>query len=556
MRLFASIILCFAGYVCTAADTPYLLPPGRIKAPYMGRGYLLPRSNPARARLVFSASSLPKGLLLSKDGHLHGKPEQAGDFSFRVHVSVESGQALDQPYQIHIDGFDVKLLPPSAPPQVALLPPGSPAVTSAPAPSSTAAPPATPGFVLPVIRGPLQPGMTQFCVNATASTSGATPANSPQIKVIVNDSPVGLKDSNGNLLPFVTTDANGQACPILEPTLIAGDTVSVHEHLAGVQDGDSPTVNVTDPFDLGRIRYYFTSGVVVSNNQGFQFQSSGTQAGMFLGLDADRAWIITNRRGWNHFGLNTFFDARLTSVPTQGSTTTTTMQTGTMTTQSSSLSSFLQSQKAGSLGVGAYLPFVTAEWTAGTTPYSFFVAPLAKAGFITLTDQQTPPTTTANGTASVTTAVPLTGRFFTSYAFGARLGVFRTYKTSAYDWDTDAAPELISYVDIATGRFGNFEAFRDLTVERAQMAGMASPLPAATDELFRQRPYRYSFEGLLKIPHSVFVVGFSANIGRGSLHATKIGNLEFPFTQPRDDLRFLFGAQFDFTKFLKAIPTF
>jgi len=43
------------------------------------------------------------------------------------------------------------------------------------------------------------------------------------------------------------------------------------------------------------------------------------------------------------------------------------------------------------------------------------------------------------------------------------------------------------------------------------------------------------------------VLGFNANIGTG-------GNAGF--VQPRDDLRFLIGAQFDFAKFLKALPAF
>jgi hypothetical protein len=49
------------------------------------------------------------------------------------------------------------------------------------------------------------------------------------------------------------------------------------------------------------------------------------------------------------------------------------------------------------------------------------------------------------------------------------------------------------------------------------------------------------------VPHSPFVLGFNVNVGTGG----KLG-----FTEPRDDLRFLFGAQFDFSKFLRAIPEF
>ena len=92
------------------------------------------------------------------------------------------------------------------------------------------------------------------------------------------------------------------------------------------------------------------------------------------------------------------------------------------------------------------------------------------------------------------------------------MGVFQHSRSAS------EAPELVSYVDITRGRFGDFE-----------------------------RPWRYSLEGVFKVPHSPLVLGFNANIGTG-------GNAGF--VQPRDDLRFLIGAQFDFAKFLKALPAF
>ena len=107
----------------------------------------------------------------------------------------------------------------------------------------------------------------------------------------------------------------------------------------------------------------------------------------------------------------------------------------------------------------------------------------------------------------------------------------------------------MSYVDITAGKFGNFEAFRDLTVETT-----GSPSSSGIDQFLRIRPWRYSFEGLLKIPHSPFFVGFNANVGRGARPPANVGGVLHPYTQPRDDLRFLFGAQFDFTKLLKTIP--
>jgi hypothetical protein len=201
------------------------------------------------------------------------------------------------------------------------------------------------------------------------------------------------------------------------------------------------------------------------------------------------------------------------------------------------------------LNVGTYIPITTNDWHRGDKWYSFFVAPIAKAGFTTLTDQDvaaaTVATTTSSRTTS-TTAASATQRFFTSYSFGTRLGVVRNYRTcNPYcRFDSSSAPDLISFVDITTGKFGNFDAVREFD-------------PAsATHSLIRVRPWRYSFEGLLKIPHSVFIVGFNANIGRGARRPDKDKNGgALPFGLVRDDLRFLFGARFDFSRLLRAIPS-
>ena len=69
--------------------------------------------------------------------------------------------------------------------------------------------------------------------------------------------------------------------------------------------------DAVDPLDLGHVRYYFTSGVVLSNSGRF------AQAGLFLGLNVDRSWLVTNRPGWRRVGINTYFETQLTSVALQ-----------------------------------------------------------------------------------------------------------------------------------------------------------------------------------------------------------------------------------------------
>lgn len=282
---------------------------------------------------------------------------------------------------------------------------------------------------------------------------------------------------------------------------------------------DSETTQPAESTDLGRVRYYFTSGVILSNDQGFRF-NSGTQAGLFLGLNADRAWLPLNNDGFRRFNINSYLDARLTSVPTQ-------QAASPGITVTSTLDAFKQSQKAASFQSGVYLPVIAGQpWSTGKSSYSLFAGPLAQAAFVTLTGDA----------GSNSPATPITGQFFKSYSYGARLGVFEHYRSSS------AAPALISYVDFTVGRFGDFEAFRDLTLDAPSSQG---------HEFERVRPWRYSIEGVLKVPRSPFLLGFNANLGIGAWTGAPRTP---PFTQPRDDLRFLFGAQFDFARLLKTIP--
>jgi hypothetical protein len=343
------------------------------------------------------------------------------------------------------------------------------------------------------IRGELAPGATNVYVDATPTLPKS--GYETRIYSCLDGVPAGIRDSSG-FKPYAVTDAAGQAAITFDQPLAAGQSVSLCQKIVNISDPSAPAIeapgsgaiDIANPLDLGRVHYYFTAGVILSNDQGFQLNSPGTQADLFLDLNADRAWLPLDSNGFRRINVNTYLDIGLTSVPTEQA------QAG------NTLDSFIQSQKAAIFQGGAYLPLIAGQpWSTGGTRYSLFVAPLAQAGFTTLT-------------SAATAGASITDRFFKSYSFGTRLGVFQHSHSAA------AAPELVSYVDIARGRFGDFG-----------------------------HPWRYSLEGVFKVPHSPLVLGFNANIGTG-------GNLAF--TQPRDDLRFLVGAQFDFSKFLKALPAF
>lgn len=387
-----------------------------------------------------------------------------------------------------------------------------------------------PPAAIPVqVRGELAAGLTSIIVDATP-----TPTNSGyevRLQACPGAVAAGIRDSTG-FRPYAVTDASGQAVIAFEQPLAVGQSVSLCQKIVNTNDPSQPpfiapgsgTTAITSTLDLGRVRYYFTSGVLLSNNQGFQLNSSGTQAGLFLALTADRSWLAPGPSGYRRLNLNTYLDARLTSVATQA----------TGGTSAANLQSFTESQKAASFEAGIYIPWIVGEpWVSGKSRYSMFAAPLAKTGFVTLAGDGT----------NAAAAVPVTGSFYKSYSFGARLGIFQHFLSDS------AAPELVSYVDFATGRFGDFEAFRDLTVE-------ANPAASATGShnFLLARPWRYSLEGILKVPHSPFIVGFNANLGSGAWPASRTAPGVYPFTQPRDDLRFLFGAQFDFSKLLSTVP--
>jgi hypothetical protein len=202
------------------------------------------------------------------------------------------------------------------------------------------------------------------------------------------------------------------------------------------------------------------------------------------------------------------------------------------------------------------LPFVTTRFLDEN--YSLFLAPIAKVGFTTLTgDLNTIAATPLNGNANTTptsSAPPvLTGRFNTSFASGARLGLYRNFHTR------EAAPDLVSFIDITPGKFGGFEAYRNPTQYDPPSANPSGPVTVRAGEFITVRPWRWSIEGLLKIPHSPFVVGFNANLRMYGVPAFQPLGLPkgvvIPFAQPKDDLRFLFGARFDAAKLLHTLPS-
>jgi hypothetical protein len=298
--------------------------------------------------------------------------------------------------------------------------------------------------------------------------------------------------------------------------------------------------------DWGRVKAYFTSGALISQNG-----QSFSQSNLFLSFYLDKDWKmpgywdrgkttepILAERG---LGVNTFFETRLTAIPvtaqpcpaTTGSSTTTATSTSCPSSSNASTRStsnnfntFLTTQKTARLDVGVYLPILISNWKFQKQPQALFLAPLVKTGVDTPTGslnqvQAQAQSMSAGNSPGNVTAVN-TANFYNWYTFGGRVGHYALTESK------NEAPELISYLDIALGRFSNLETI--------------------LNNGHRQRLYRISLEGLLKVPQTPLVIGLSANVGQTSLsNGTPIQQ------RAGDDLRFLFGTKFDVGKIVSQV---
>jgi hypothetical protein len=315
--------------------------------------------------------------------------------------------------------------------------------------------------------------------------------------------------------------------------------------------------------DWGRVRGYFTGGVILSNNNS---QFNLTNANAFLGLNIDKTWFQKtpdfNQIGRSRFDwlrVNTYFDARLTAIPTgttgstssttptlsSGSTGSTTGTAGTSSTAttgnpSPNVSSLLTNSQAAALQVGAYLPITVGSWSFRERNYSLFAAPIAKVGFYTVTSAG------SSSNQAAENANRSSGTFFPFYSYGLRLGHRRDYFTPDGRSDSNRGAEQLSYIDVSVGKWSNLEYLQPLNYTVALQptctVPATDPSTAACD--VRKRLWRYGFEGLLIIPNTPLIIGLSANVSAQRPKGTP-GSF---YLRPPDDLRFLFGVRFDASK--------
>ncbi len=525
-----------------------------------------------------------------------------GTFSFKLQNALTDGQiiGITQTF-VSMDG---SAAPVAHSPFVAMT------ALTAPAPAPVQAKPA--------IAGTLREGSNAISGTISklpATVAGAAAGITCSALVEVHDiSGTGqlLQMSGGAARGAVGTDNTFSLT--LQESFRGGQKIRVDEifqNCEGPATLSSDVIDVVVPGDWGRVKSYFTSGILLS-----QDQNSFSQSSLFMGFNLDKtlrmpgyyhqnsekhikekeAAKATNqasilkasingssseadkkkavdaqkkadqaveragnaddkKRMGRWPGINTFFDVRLTSIPvsacnlpnsTSGvstqsscaapSSTSTPGATPTPTPASTpsptpALDTFLSQRKTARLAVGIYFPWTITSWVYNKTPNAFFIAPLAKIGFDTpagdLTQIQTS-TTNSTTTNSVTAVNPAS--FYNFHGYGGRLGHY------ALTSSRNEAPELISYLDVIFGPYSNLESL--MTPE----AGSANPP-------FRKRLYRLAFEGVLKVPSTPIIIGFSANVGQEAVGKGPNNIVQ----RAGDDLRFLLGVRFDAAKLMSVI---
>ena len=499
---------------------------------------------------------MPGGTVLPLTADSSPTVSSDGTFSVKLQTGLTAGQAINATQAfVSTNG--------TAAPQ----PQAVSATVPVPAAPASAAAPAQAG---PVIAGTLREGSNAIsgtlpALPATAAGAAAGTNCSAQVEVHdVSGTGTLLQMSGGAARGTVGTD-NTFNLTLQEP-FRAGEKIRVDEILQNCQGPailSSAIVDVVVPGDWGRVKGYFTSGILLSQNQ-----NSFSQSSLFLGFNLDKTWRMpgyyhqvkrakggTRMSRWP--GMNTFFDVRLTSTPVSAcnlpngasgtndgscaspSPTPTPApapvirQAADATPSPTPLDTFLSQRKTARFTVGAYFPFTITTWNYNKRDNALFIAPLAKVGFDTpvgdLTQIQTPTTAVPTG-ATVTPTAVNQANFYNFWGYGGRLGHYALTNSS------NEAPELISYLDVIFGPYSNLET-------------LIIPEQGPITPVKRTRLYRLGLEGIMKIPSTPLILGFSANIGQESLGLGPHTIVQ----RAGDDLRFLFGARFDAAKLMSVI---
>jgi hypothetical protein len=155
-------------------------------------------------------------------------------------------------------------------------------------------------------------------------------------------------------------------------------------------------------------------------------------------------------------------------------------------------------KRASSFEFGTYLPinFARTSWWYGGQKQALFLAPIVKGGIESIPRPDGTPSDSGYG-------------IFKYIASGIRLGHYRVLPNSQ-----SVAPELISWVDLTTGKWDRFR----------------------NDSIPNRSLMRFEVTGRVKVPYTPVTLGFSSNTGSGP-----------------DEFTFFAGTRFDVGKILSRI---
>ncbi len=324
-------------------------------------------------------------------------------------------------------------------------------------------------------------------------------------------------DQNKNVIEIVDADDNSKS---------SGEITVICENCGELSPTEVNAEEQRNVLDWGRVRGYFTSGVVFSKDRDITSteRNSFSKPDIYLDFTLDKNYVSREKRFVGIFNdVNTFFMARLTSVGVAAKTDSSTEAAATdETCNTADCTTFLTSEKVAQMQVGVYAPIYLTQWNriaASTSSErnkwgsALFIAPIAKGGVQSIVGDR------KNSTAEAQ-------RFggddiYNFYSFGVLIGHLNLFKNKR-----DKAPDMSSYLSLTTGRWENHEYLKPTGTNDS------SGNPFST----RVRPWRYEAIGRLKVPGTGFVIGFDGNFGKGP-----------------DDLRFIFGYKFDIGTMLNTL---
>jgi hypothetical protein len=274
-------------------------------------------------------------------------------------------------------------------------------------------------------------------------------------------------------------------------------------------------VDANNPYPF--VHTFYTVGAMVNNQYGSNGSSSGAEY-LDLGLSfAIPPELSTGRR----IGFNTSISGRFSAVPVTAPSKTPATTPG--STDNGTLN-ILSSQESVRMLGSASFPIRTRGTSDHT--FSFFSAPVVKAGIDTLLNPSATSTTSTSTTATATFA-PV----YWEGSWGMRMG-YRQYPVGK-----DPTPRTIAQGDITIGKFSNMQSFvcgAESNVGQSAMPANTfcystttpkNPNPTGTyypEAQNRANLWRLEAEGFFKFSASPFVLGFDANLPQSALAPKKL----------------------------------